>query len=129
MHVQFNQISKHPNYVSVLIRIRDLALKRQWQYPHFAADLFWRVASDERAFDVLHEWLTSKDDTRICAVAKLLEKAGRNFVFTNPDFVAVALHKAHEASDECYRTMRALLDSSATSGSKSGIPGEPMPRD
>ncbi|HWN94264.1 MAG TPA: hypothetical protein VNT99_04465, partial [Methylomirabilota bacterium] len=42
---------------------------------------------------------------------------------------AGALHKAHAASDDCYQTMRAFLDSSATSGSKSGTPGQPMPRD
>jgi len=105
-----------------------LALKKQWQFPYFAKELFWRIGGGH-CLTTLREWLESKQSSKIVAAAKLLESAGENFVFTQVDFVASALKSAYQSGEDCYQSMVAHLCSSATSGGKQGTPGQPMPRD
>jgi hypothetical protein len=78
---------------------------------------------------VLSEWVESKEKAYVVKAAQILEKAGNNFVFADAEFVSVILERAAAIDDECYRDVFAYLHSSATTGSKSGIAGQPMPRD
>ena len=128
MRVRFDEFAKHRNAVKTLRQVRDLALKKQWQFPHFAKELFWHVGG-VHCIPLLHEWLDSNNAAKITAAGEILENGGPDFVFTNPDFVADALKAAYACGEDCYRSMGAYLRISATSGSKEGTPGHPMPRD
>ncbi len=127
--VDFRALLSHPSYAQVLRRIRDLTLKASWHFAYFASDLFWSVAQGGMALEVLREWVESKEKDKIAQAAHILESAGNNFVFAHPDLVSLTLEKAAALDEECYRDVFSYLYSSATSGSKSGTPGEPMPRD
>ena len=127
--VDFDSVAKHPEYLQVLRRIRDLAAKPSWQFAFFASDLFWSVARGTAALDVLREWIQSNAKEKVISAAQILEKAGDNFVFGNPEFVSELLERAAAIDEECYRDVFSFLHSSATSGSKSGPVGGPMPRD
>ena len=128
-HIDFRTVIKHPDYPNVLRKLRDLALNPSWHYSYFGADLFWSVAQDDVVLDVLREWINTNQKERIVAVAQILEKGGENFVFSNPEFVSFILEAAAAVDDECYRDVFSYLHSSANSGTKSGVVGQPMPRD
>lgn len=127
--VDFKSVAKHPDYLQVLRRIRDLTAKPSWQFAYFASDLFWSVAHGAAALDVLREWIQSNEKEQVVGAAHILEKAGNNFVFGYPEFVSEALEQAAAIDEECYRGVFSFLHSSVTSGSKSGPLGGPMPRD
>jgi hypothetical protein len=127
--VDFQSLAKHPKYADLLRRIRDLTLKPSWHFAYFASDLFWSVARNQMALEVLREWAESNQKDRVVNAAHILEKAGNNFVFANPDFVSMILKRAAAIDDECYHAVFAYLHSSAITGSKSGVVGQPMPRD
>jgi len=127
--VDFRTLANHPDYAEVLRRIRDLALKKSWHFAYFASDLFWRVAQAPMALEVLREWVESNQKDQVVEAGHILEKAGSNFVFANPDFVSLILERASAIDNECFRDVASYLRSSAMSGSKSGTVGQPMPRD
>ncbi|MCI0748380.1 MAG: restriction endonuclease [Verrucomicrobia subdivision 3 bacterium] len=127
--VNFQSLAKHPEYPRTLRRIRDLTLQPSWHFAYFASDLFWTVAQDSTALEVLREWVESNQKEHVVAAAHILEKAGSNFVFGNPEFVSLILERAAAIDEECYRDAFVYLHSSATTGSKSGVVGQPMPRD
>ena len=128
--VDFRRLSAHPNYGQVLRKIRDLALNSaSWHFGYYASDLFWSVAHGDASLEVLREWIESNERQKIVEAAHILEKAGNNFVFGNPDWVALILEKAAAIDRKCFQDVGSYLYSSATSGTKSGTPGEPMPRD
>ena len=87
------------------------------------------MAQIDSALDVLREWVESGTKEKIILAAQILEKSGNNFVFAYPEFVSLILQRAASIDDECYRDVFIQLHSSATTGSKSGIAGQPMPRD
>jgi hypothetical protein len=62
-------------------------------------------------------------------VGQIIEKAGENFAFANPDFISSLLEKATAITNECYRSVCSSAYSSVVSGSRSGVVGQPMPRD
>lgn len=127
--VDFESLAKHSEYPTTLRRIRDLTMGPSWHYRYFARDLFWMVTHGGAGLDVLREWVNSGDKAKIVAAGCILEKSGKNFVFGNPEFVALMLERAAAIDEDCYGHVFVQLHSSATSGSKSGIAGQPMPRD
>jgi hypothetical protein len=127
--VDFDSVAKHPDYPKVLRRIRDLTAKPSWQFAYFASDLFWTVARGGAALDVLREWVQSNQREKVVGAARILEKAGNNFVFGNPELVSEILERAAAIDEKCHREAFIFLYSSATLGAKSGPVGGPMPRD
>lgn len=124
-------ITTTPNYANFLRKVRDSILGCR------GAGLFWlpilfKDLSDnycDTSLEVLSEWLESNEGQLIEASARLLRQAPNEFVFAHRDFVVRAFEAAYNTSLRSYRSLSAAFFSSATSGTRKGTPGEPMPQD
>ena len=120
-----------PNYVVLLREIRNRATIEDWHTGFWLPKLFKQVSNNfsEVSMQVLEEWDTSGEADKITAVACLVSEAPNNFVISHSTFCINLLRKSHVVSNECHQRIRSSLFSSAISGARSGIAGQPMPED
>ena len=78
---------------------------------------------------VLEEWVASGEAEKISAAASLVSEAPNNFVVSHSYFCINLLRKSHSIGTECHQSVKSDLFSSAISGARSGIAGQPMPHD
>lgn len=91
-------------------------------------------AAIAREFDALalapvDEILELGDRAQITAAAAILRRAPTDFVFDRPDFVSRALRTAKKHGKKVLQMVGGALESATISGTRSGTPGEPFPRD
>jgi hypothetical protein len=84
---------------------------------------------DVAVLRVLSEWIDSNDGKRLRAIGRLLREAPHSFIFQNRDFVDRLLSAASSVSTTCLEDVAGDLYSVTLSGSRSGNPGQPFPRD
>lgn len=78
---------------------------------------------------VLGEWIDSGDRKKLEGASNLLQDAGQELVLENVEFVANFIERAHALGETCYRKVAGALEGAAVSGTSSGTPGVPMPRE
>lgn len=96
-----------------------------------AAQLFSCVAGalDEQVVSTLSGAAAAGDAATLRSVAALVSEAPMMFVFEQVDFVRELLTLASRHDPVVQRDVRSWLSRSASSGTRSGVPGEPFPED
>jgi hypothetical protein len=84
---------------------------------------------DQEVCDTLATYLAATDVHGITAIGQLVSAAERGFVFRNIGLVDALLRRAGEFGRRHRQHIRFALRQSATSGVKSGTPGEQFPAD
>ena len=102
-----------------------------WARREMGAELFSAVAGsyDKDVVTVLAIALAGDDADRVRAVAAVLNKAPRTFIWDEPSFVKVALHSAARFGEEAVGEFEAALWGATVSGVRTGTPGEPFAED
>jgi hypothetical protein len=120
-------LSKTKCGVASLRGIRNMTLKKQWQYRHFGRDLFWALAPFDFCLSILNEWIDSLDNTRFDAALLLLQEVESDFVFSKPECVELILTKAEKHSAERLGSAKSALLFCATRHGESRAVGQPGP--
>ncbi|MGV8120659.1 MAG: DUF4365 domain-containing protein [Candidatus Xenobiia bacterium LiM19] len=130
-HSAFSEISSFPDLGILLTKIRDYSLSINALSMDCLSHLFRYVSNGycELSIEILLEWVNSKDEVKIAKIPDLLQAAHSGFIFDNIEFVSKVIEIAYDISDDCCREVSNDFYSIAISGSKSGEPGEPMPKD
>jgi hypothetical protein len=102
-----------------------------WMRRDLGAEVFAAVASgyDKNVVGVLTSAVATGTEEMTRAVAAVLRKARRTFIWDEPDFVRTALQSANRLGDKVRREMSGALYGATISGVRSGTPGEPFPED
>lgn len=130
-HHSLSGLADSEDFHMLLREVRDCALKSTWQFHFWIPKLFKEVSLGHSAegLKILGEWIDTGEAVKIEAASLLLSEADSSFVFSHVDFVSNMLELANNAGDECYKRVSSNLLRSSVSGTRSGIPGIPMPQD
>lgn len=126
-----NGISLSPNYKDILRKVRDRALNTD-RSDSFWLPILYSYISENFSFvslEVLNEWINTKNEEKISTVGFLVKEASSDFVFSYSDFVSNLLINAQIINDDCYKKVRSNLLNSVEHGGRTGIPGQPCPKD
>ncbi len=126
-HYSLPDLSKSPHGANRLREIRDLTVKKQWQYQHFGRDLFWALAPFDFCLSILNEWIESTDEIRFKAALSLLYEAESDFIFSKPGCVEFILTRAQQHSMERFELAKSALLFCATRHGESRAVGQPGP--
>jgi hypothetical protein len=102
-----------------------------WVRREMGAEVFQEVAEsyDKEVLSVLEQALSSTNEKDVLAVAAILRKAQRTFIWDNPGFVSTALNAAVRFGDDCRQEMVGALWAATISGTRMGTPGQPFQED
>jgi transcriptional regulator with XRE-family HTH domain len=97
---------------------------------HLGSELFATVAGsfDTQTRQVIEEYLTEPDKTRIKTVSTMLRGAPRTLVW-DADFVSRCLRAADQCGADSLAAMQNALHAAAFSGGRWAAPGQPYPED
>ncbi len=127
------RVAETDKYEQLLKQVRDWAAVKtdNWVRAHYGKDLFKMVSAgfDKTTLKVLGEWIVSGDGEKLEAAASLLSEAPSNFAFTHTAYVVDLLEQAHKQGSAQYKRVTSWLYGAAISGSRTGTPGQPFPRD
>jgi hypothetical protein len=129
VHFNFEKFKAYPRYPVLLKEICSLAQLPRFEFDYYLPKLFWMVVSDDMGLQVLTKALKSGARKSVLGAGKILSDTYTNFAFDRPDIIELALANARRLDDECYRRMYGMLMGPVVTGTKTGIPGQPMPRD
>ena len=105
--------------------------EKDFQFKHRSCELFNMMFNplDDELLGFIQDWIdvSTSDDMRI--ISQVLRQSHPNFVFEQRAFVTRFLDKAKQHGVEVLDNAVSALYSSAITGSKSGISGEPFPQD
>lgn len=129
--LDLSSLSRSPEYEDLLRQVRDHCLDAEGMGAYCYPELFELVAQGfgEKVLRVLSEWINSNDEKRLRAIGRLLREAPHSLIFQNRDFVDRLLSAASSMSTTCLEDVAGDLYSVTLSGSRSGKPGQPFPRD
>jgi hypothetical protein len=102
-----------------------------WVRREMGSEIFKEVAAgyDKNVLVVLLEALKTGNTADVRAVAAVLRKANRAFIWSEADFVRTALHAGARHGENVKREMVGALWGATISGSRTGTPGQPFPED
>jgi hypothetical protein len=102
-----------------------------WIRRDMGAEVFQEVAGryGDDVVALLAKALRTDDLSVVKAIAAVVRKAHRTFIWDEPDFVRLALQSAGRLGEGARREMVGALYGSAISGVRSGTPGQPYPED
>ncbi len=128
--VKLTGLSKSPEFLDVLRKIRCWILRPEWEYAFWIPKLFGLASGgvSEESLPVLREWLQTGDPKKIIGVGTLVEGADHGFVFRMHSFAAEILSCAKAAGKDCYGRVASSLFRLTFSGAYSSSPGRPAPR-
>ncbi len=100
-------------------------------FGYIAADLFGAVFGYDSAAEAefLLNHLDMASDAELRLMTSLLRQVRHNFVFEQAGFVVRFLERCHSRDDKVLDDAVSALSAAATSGMRSGVVGQPMPRD
>ena len=130
--LELDGLPKHSSYQSMLREVRDRTLgpkrpAKEFMIPQLFREITLGFSTD--FLPILDEWLESKEDEKVKAVASLLKESPPSFIFTHTKFVGRLLGIAHDIGEKCFdHVSRALYSSSITQG-RHGFRGQPFPKD
>jgi len=104
---------------------------RDLYFQHAADDAFEAMFlfDDQKLVEFLEPRLDTSTADDLARVGRLLRKASHAFIFTQPSFVVLYLEQCRALGPDLLETATVDLYGSAISGMRSGMSGEPMPRD
>lgn len=126
-HYPLPDLSKTMRGADSLRGVRNMMLKKQWQYQHFGRDLFWALAPFDFCLSVLTEWIESSDDVRFKAALSLLYETEADFIFSKPESAEFILTKARQHGLERFGLAKSALLFCATRHGESRAVGQPGP--
>lgn len=126
-HHSLPDLSKHPRGATVLRKVRDMSLKRAWQYSHFSRDIFWSLAPQICCLELLKEWIQSGEERTFTGALALLETHESDFVFSQPEFVEFVFNHAQKIEPDCFDRAKSALYFCATRHGESRTIGQPGP--
>jgi len=129
VHFNFEKFKAHPKYPVLLKEICSLVQQPRFEYDYYLPKIFWLIVSDETGLKILMAALRSGKRNSVLAAGRILSDTHENFAFERPEVIDLALTNAHRLGDKCYRRMLGMLTGLVVSGTKTGVPGQPMPRD
>lgn len=102
-----------------------------WVRREMGGEVFAEVAVsyDKNVVAVLRNALANEREDITRAVAAVIRKAPRTFIWDEVDFVRTALHCAARFGDRSRREMTGALYAATAFGIRSGTPGQPYPED
>jgi len=105
--------------------------EKNYQFKHRSCELFNMMFNplDDELLGFIQDWIDvcTPDDIRI--ISQVLSESHSNFVFEQRAFVIRFLNKAKQHGVEVFDKAVSALYCSAIAGLRSGIPGEPFPKD
>lgn len=127
------RFSETPHYEQMLREVRDWAAEPtgDWVRFHFGSELFKLISAgfDAVTLKVLKEWLLSSDKNQVKVASSFLSEAGKNFVWSNEEFVSDLLEEANRLGSAYYERISGSLYLSVVQGGRNGAAGEPFPED
>ena len=104
---------------------------RDHYFQYAAAHMFEAMflGSTDKLTEFFQSILTMADAGDLKLMGQLLREAGHAFVFAHSGFVVELLERCQRVDFELHQEIWQQLYCSAQEGVRSGIPGEPMPRD
>ncbi len=84
---------------------------------------------DEEVIQFIERWSETADVAAIKLIANILNEAPHTFVFTQMPLVVNLLTRAKRVGPEAFDAINSALFRSSIGGMRSGIAGEPFPRD
>lgn len=129
----FNML-EHPDGSILLLGVLEWALPQieNYRFSHCLANLVSGVfgIGHPTCIDILETWCTNvRSEQHFKVLAAVLRQAPRSFVFEHRAFVTRILRAARSVGVSPHRNLASSLYAAATSGVRSGIPGEPFPED
>lgn len=127
------RVREHEDFNTHLRRLHAwvAAAPDSWIRREAGSELFREVARpyDDAVLAVLEDALESTNLADIDAVAAVLHKADRTFIWDFPDFVRTALHAAGRFGQGCRDGMASALWGATIAGTRMGTPGQPFRED
>ncbi len=128
------QIRADPDLIKVLRGLLEWIsdAPESWMRRDAGGRLVAVVAQDFNDPDVLaflQDAFDEQSPTWMAALACVLRQMPHDFVLSHPGFVAQALRAASAVGEEALQHVAGALHGAAISGSFSGAPGQPFPRD
>jgi transcriptional regulator with XRE-family HTH domain len=97
---------------------------------YLGSELFATVAGpfDIQTLQVIEEYLSEPDETRIKTVSTILRSAPRALIW-DADFISRCLRAADQCGTDSLATMQNALHTATFTGMRSAVPGQPYPQD
>lgn len=129
--LRFSDSEVYPELLRTVAEWMRAGKTRPFLFGYRARELFETCFGpfDGETVRFLEEWIATSDEQDLRLIAGILGEANHTFVFTHRPFVERYLEKAKQISPEVFKEATGALFRSAISGVRSGVPGEPMPRD
>ena len=105
--------------------------ENDYQFKHRASELFSVMFNplDDELLGFILDWIEVSTPSDMQIISQVLKESRPNFVFEQRAFVTKFLDKAKQYGKETLDNAVSALYSSAITGLRSGIPGEPFPQD
>jgi hypothetical protein len=102
-----------------------------YMFIHNACRLFEAMFStgDQRVLSFLSDWIVVASQGELRIISAILENAEPEFVFKHRNLIVRLLEKAESFGPDLVREIRSMMHNVAVCGTRSGVPGEPFPRD
>ena len=127
-HHPLPDLSKHPDGIKMLRRIRDMTLIEQpWHYSHFGRDLYWLLGPIDFCLEILKEWFESGDNSKFRKALSLMSESESDFVFSRQEFVQQVMLEGQKLGSEFFDEAKSMLVFCATRHGESRTVGQPGP--
>jgi hypothetical protein len=129
------QVLGHPDLTSALRGLRDWleAGPDSWKRQQAGGQLFAAVAQNFDHPDVmsfLEDTIAQlRDEASVRTLSSILRNMPRDIFLTNPSLVSQVLEAAAKISEDAVGEVGGAMQGAVTSGSYTGSPGQPFPRD
>lgn len=125
------RVRETPRFWDVLAQVRDWMRKQDPRLRHRGAELFGALAGgfDKGVISFLQETSHSGDPVDVEIVATILSEAASGVIRQNPALIQDLLEEAWRIDLKTYKRVKNALHRAASSGIRSGVPGEPFPED
>lgn len=130
-HFPLEGLVESERYQDFLRAVRDRMQRATGMGRYYLPKLFKDIsfAFSPASLQVLSEWVTSGDPTKIEVVGSIVSEASHAFVFEQIGFVTALIDRALAAGNTCHRRVLSALANSAKAQSRQGVSGQPFPQD
>lgn len=126
------QFRASPQFTNILKEVSHwLKSRTDYHFQHLASELFEVMFRpfDNEVLTHLDAWLDTANADDIHIIGSLLREADESFVFSQRTFVSRFLARARHFGKKVHERATYELYAAATTGMRSGLVGEPFPRD
>lgn len=129
--LRFRESEQFSSIFWQVVNWMQINFRKNNRFKHHSCDLFRAMffPLDEALLSLIQGWIDLGSGEEIRIVSQVLRENYSRFVFVHRTFVIRFLEKAKHEGKEVLDDAVSALYYSATTGLKSGIPGEPFPED